>query len=121
MTDGRFSKTGIINIIVKLLESSGNFGFENQTFETSVVENSTKIVSLLSLPVSGAHLNENLRFEILNPSDYFGIMRTSGVLFTTGKKLDREQEPQHTLLVEVSTFEKIQENYLQLFPSLLKQ
>jgi hypothetical protein len=47
-------------------------------------------------------MNEPLRFEMLSPTPYFGIKSTSGVIFTSGKKLDREEEAVHNLLVEVT-------------------
>ncbi|CAG7823399.1 unnamed protein product [Allacma fusca] len=100
VSDGRFTAVATINIHVKTLEGNPRFAFRNSTFVSSAVENSTKIVNLLSLTVIGAEINENLRFRILNPTPFFGIMQTSGVIFTLGKKLDREEQPHHNLLVE---------------------
>jgi len=102
VSDGRFMKTATVMLSVRLLETRKDFGFTNLTFEASFVENSTKVGNLVSLPVTGTHLNENLQFTILNPSIYFGIMRTSGVVMTTGNKLDRERQAEHHLLVEAS-------------------
>lgn len=65
------------------------------------MENSTKIANLLSLPVIGAYMNEPLLFQLLSPTPYFGIKATSGVIFTTGEKLDREEKAEHVLLVQV--------------------
>lgn len=102
VTDGRFWSLATITVHVRQIVKNSDFTFRNSTFYGSVIENSTKSVNILSLTVVGAHMNERLRFQILNPNLHFGIKRTSGVIFTTGKKLDREEEPVHNLLVEVS-------------------
>lgn len=102
VTDGRFWSLATITVHVRQLAKNPEFAFRNSTFLGQVVENSTKSVNILSLAVVGAHINERLRFHILNPNLHFGIKRTSGVIFTTGKKLDREEEPVHNLLVEVN-------------------
>jgi hypothetical protein len=47
-------------------------------------------------------MNEPLRFDLLSPTPVFGIKRPSGVIFTSGKKYDREEEAVHNLLVEVT-------------------
>jgi hypothetical protein len=39
---------------------------------------------------------------MLSPTPYFGIKSKSGVIFTSGKKLDREEEAVQYLLVEVT-------------------
>ena len=101
VTDGRFTSVATINIHVKTLERNDNFAFRERTFFVSVPENSTKVTNLLSLSVLGTELGEKLDFKILNPSPYFVVTRTSGVVATVGKRLDREIESKHTLLIEV--------------------
>jgi len=101
VSDGRFWSVATITIHAKQIERNADFYFRNSTFTTAALENSTKVINLLSLSVVGAFMNEPLRFELLSPSPYFGIKSTSGVIFTTGKKLDREEQASHTLLVEV--------------------
>jgi len=100
--DGRFTTLATITVHVKPLVKNPMFRFRNETFQAQVMENSTKVINLMSLMVLGSRMNENVRFKILNPSPYFGITRTSGVIFSTGERLDREQMAEHNLLVEVS-------------------
>lgn len=71
------------------------------------MENSTKVLNLLSLQLVGGYINEPLAFELLSPTKYFGIKKTSGVIFTSGEKLDREEKAEHQLLVQVLSKRKV--------------
>ncbi len=100
--DGKHWTGSSVTINIKNVEKNPSFYFKNSTFATSTMENSTKILNLLSLSVVGAYMNEPLKFEVLSPSRYFGVRATSGVVHTTGEKLDREGQAEHVLLVQVS-------------------
>lgn len=93
-----------MTITPKNIERNPTFYFTNSTFATTTMENSTKIINLISLGVVGAFMNEPLKFELLTPTPYFGVRPTSGVVYTTGEKLDREEQAEHELLVQVNTF-----------------
>lgn len=49
----------------------------------------------------GSHLNEHLEFSILNPSSFFSIGPTTGVIRTTGLRFDREAQETYQLIVQV--------------------
>lgn len=53
VSDGKFTKTAMVLVGVSFLQENPNFKFTNLTFQTTFVENSTKIGKLISLPVSG--------------------------------------------------------------------
>jgi hypothetical protein len=88
--------------------ATGNVSVENVNMKKPVVV-SARVELLLPTSlgvlvhrVEGAYMNEPLRFDLLSPTPYFGIKSTSGVIFTSGKKLDREEETVQYLLVEVT-------------------
>lgn len=66
-----------------------------------VQENKTKPTTVVVVNVIGSVLNENLIFSILNPTSYFTIGKTSGVIRTTGHPFDREIQEYHQLIVQV--------------------
>ncbi|XP_035710399.1 fat-like cadherin-related tumor suppressor homolog isoform X3 [Folsomia candida] len=99
--DGKHWTSSTMTITPKNIERNPTFYFTNSTFATTTMENSTKIINLISLGVVGAFMNEPLKFELLTPTPYFGVRPTSGVVYTTGEKLDREEQAEHELLVQV--------------------
>ena len=70
-------------------------------YQGTVLENSTKIVTVAVVSVIGSHLNEHLVFSILNPLEYFKIGKTSGVISTTGISFDREIQDHYQIIVQV--------------------
>jgi hypothetical protein len=100
--DGKHWTAATVTINPRYVERNPVFYFRNSTYTTSTLENSTKVINLLSLDVVGAYMNEPLRFELLSPTKFFGVRPTSGVVYTTGEKLDREEQTEHMLLVQVS-------------------
>lgn len=75
--------------------------FEQSVYESAVVENSTKVVTIAVVNIAGAELNEEVLFSILNPSPLFHIGPTSGAVQTTGVRFDRELCQHYQLLVQV--------------------
>lgn len=81
--------------------SESSLSFQQSIYETAIVENSTKIVTVAVVTVVGAELNEHILFSILNPSPLFHIAVTSGAIRTTGLRFDREMCDHYQLLVQV--------------------
>lgn len=82
--------------------SESTLSFQQQIYEAAVVENSTKIATIVVVAVLGAELNEHVLFSLLNPSPQFQISRTSGAIRTTGLRFDRETQDYFQLIVQVS-------------------
>jgi protocadherin Fat 1/2/3 len=99
VSDGKYSSLTRINIKVEKSESSG-LVFQKSQYEGSVVENSTKKVTITVVNVIGNTLDEHVEFKILNPTDMFTIGLTSGAIQTTGKKFDRELKDNYLLIIE---------------------
>lgn len=74
--------------------------FQKAIYEGSILENSTKIVTVTVVNVIGAALNEHIEFRILNPTEMFRIGPTSGAIVTTGIRFDREEQQYYELIVE---------------------
>lgn len=91
----------IVNVKWEKSEDSG-LVFQRPIYYGVVQENQTKVMTVVVVNVIGSVLNENLVFSILNPTNYFTIGRTSGVIRTTGIAFDRETQEYHQLIVQVS-------------------
>ncbi len=89
-----------MNVKWEKSEDSG-LVFQRAIYNAVVQENKTKITNVVVVNVIGSALNENLVFSILNPTEYFTIGRTSGVIRTSGKPFDREAQEYHQLIVQV--------------------
>lgn len=75
--------------------------FQKPIYYATVMENDTKVRFLCAVTVIGAHLNEHLLFSISNPSMYFQIGSTTGILSTTGIAFDREVKEVYQIIVQV--------------------
>jgi hypothetical protein len=75
--------------------------FQKPIYYATVMENDTKVRFLCAVTVIGAHLNEHLLFSILNPTRYFQIGSTTGILSTTGIAFDREVKEVYQIIVQV--------------------
>ena len=104
VSDGLFSNTTYVNVVVENSENSG-LVFQKPVYEGSVLENSTKISTVTVVNVLGTVLNEHVQFRILNPTDMFEIGLTSGVIKTTGRAFDREAQDHYELIVEAKSNE----------------
>lgn len=100
VSDGTFSTVTHVNIKVERSENSG-LAFHKDIYYGTILENSTKITTVVVVNVLGSALNEHLVFSILNPTDMFNIGHTSGAVRTTGKRFDREEKDSYELIVEV--------------------
>lgn len=102
VSDGKYSSVTQINIKVEESENSG-LVFQKSVYEGTIMENSTKIMTVVVVNVLGSALNEHIIFSILNPTDMFEIGRTSGAIRTTGKRFDRESTDHYELIVEAAS------------------
>ncbi|XP_037068712.1 protocadherin Fat 1-like [Pollicipes pollicipes] len=99
-SDGPHRAAALVLVRSRQVASRG-LVFSSDQFYGTVRENTTRVDIVASLSVRGNQLMEHLAFRILNPSEYFSISETAGVVRTTGVALDREQQEQHVLAVEV--------------------
>lgn len=99
VSDGKFSNVAKVYIRVDESDNSGLI-FQKSFYEGSIIENSTKIVTVCVVNVLGSALNEHVDFKILNPTNMFRIGPTSGVIQTTGVKFDRESQEKYELIIE---------------------
>lgn len=102
VSDGKYSTIAYVYVKVENSENSG-LVFQKAIYESSVVENSTKISTVCVMNVLGTALNEHIEFRILNPTDMFKIGITSGAIETTGKRFDREEKDNYELIVEAKS------------------
>lgn len=102
VSDGKYSTIAYVYVKVENSENSG-LVFQKAIYESSVVENSTKIQTVCVMNVLGAALNEHIEFRILNPTDMFKIGLTSGAVETTGNRFDREEKDNYELIVEAKS------------------
>lgn len=77
VSDGKFSNVAKVYIRVDESDNSG-LVFQKAFYEGSIMENSTKIITVCVVNVLGSALNEHIEFRILNPTDMFTIGPTSG-------------------------------------------
>ncbi|XP_053598514.1 fat-like cadherin-related tumor suppressor homolog isoform X2 [Microplitis demolitor] len=102
VSDGKYSSVTQVNVKVEESENSG-LVFQKSIYEGTIMENSTKIMTVAVVNVLGTALNEYIIFSILNPTDMFEIGRTSGAIRTTGKRFDRETIDHYELIVEAKS------------------
>ncbi|XP_014600494.1 PREDICTED: fat-like cadherin-related tumor suppressor homolog isoform X3 [Polistes canadensis] len=102
VSDGKYSSVTQVNIIVEKSENSGLI-FQKDVYEGNIVENSTKIRTVVVVNVLGTVLNEHIIFKILNPTKMFIIGPTSGAIRTTGVRFDRETCDHYELIVEAKS------------------
>lgn len=75
--------------------------FQKSIYYATIMENDTKARFLCAVTVVGAHLNEHLLFSISNPTKYFQIGSTTGIVSTTGLAFDREVKEVYQIIVQV--------------------
>ncbi|KAK0095182.1 hypothetical protein PV326_009029, partial [Microctonus aethiopoides] len=102
VSDGKYSSVTQVNVKVEESENSG-LVFQKSIYEGTIMENSTKIMTVVVVNVLGSALNEQIIFSILNPTDMFEIGETSGAIRTTGKRFDRETMDHYELIVEAKS------------------
>lgn len=102
MSDGKYPSVAQVNVTVEKSENSGLI-FQKSVYEGAILENSTKITTVVVVNVLGSSLNEHIVFSILNPTDMFVIGPTSGAIRTTGVRFDREVCDHYELIVEAKS------------------
>ncbi|XP_051541220.1 protocadherin Fat 3-like [Myxocyprinus asiaticus] len=101
VSDGRYFCMALVTIMVREAMDSG-LTFSQTLYSSSVLENSVNITIVSIVSAVGNHLNEALKYTLLNPGTCFTIRPTSGVIQTTGVPFDREQQELYELVVEAS-------------------
>ncbi|XP_024879658.1 fat-like cadherin-related tumor suppressor homolog isoform X4 [Temnothorax curvispinosus] len=102
VSDGKYSSVAQVNVMVEKSENSGLI-FQKNVYEGAILENSTKIATVVVVNVLGSLLNEHIVFSILNPTDMFVIGPTSGAIRTNGIRFDREVCDHYELIVEAKS------------------
>lgn len=100
-SDGSVSFTATAEVLIEDAPLS-TLVFTQDQYWANVIENSTKEMNIAALGVKGQPLNHHVRYSILNPNSKFEIHPTAGVIKTTGRSFDREEEDHYILVIEVS-------------------
>uniref|UniRef100_A0A3B3XCQ2 FAT atypical cadherin 3b n=1 Tax=Poecilia mexicana TaxID=48701 RepID=A0A3B3XCQ2_9TELE len=104
--DGRFSSMASVTVLVREAVDSGLL-FTRPIYSASIPENKPDITLVTVVNTVGHHLNEPLKYTLLNPGGRFTIRPTCGVVLTTGVPFDREEMGSYELVVEVSREDEI--------------
>ncbi|XP_054868346.1 protocadherin Fat 3a isoform X5 [Amphiprion ocellaris] len=99
VSDGKFSSTALVTIIVREALDSG-LSFTHNIYSSSIEENVSNITKVAVVSAVGNRLNEPLKYALLNAGTRFRIRSTSGVIQTTGIPFDREEQELYELVVE---------------------
>lgn len=99
-SDGTFSSRASAEISVEDTPKT-SLRFTQEKYWVEVLENTTKPENVVALGIKGLPTNHHIIYTILNPSDYFEIRPTAGIIKTTGKPFDREEKDHHILIVQV--------------------
>ncbi|MEQ2204418.1 bahd acyltransferase, partial [Xenoophorus captivus] len=99
VSDGKFSSTAFVTIIVKEALDSG-LSFSQGIYVSTIKENLSNITMVAVVSAVGNRLNEPLMHTLLNAGTKFEIRPTSGVIQTTGIPFDREEQDYYELIVE---------------------
>lgn len=100
-SDGRYSCTALVTVLVREAMDSGLL-FSQHSYSSSVLENTSNISTLIVVNAIGNHLNEPIKYAMLNAGIHFKIGPTSGVIQTTGISFDCEEQEVYELVVEAS-------------------
>ncbi|XP_028275191.1 protocadherin Fat 3 [Parambassis ranga] len=99
VSDGKFSSTALVTILVREALDSG-LSFSQNIYFSSIKENLSNITKVAVVNAVGNRLNEPLKYTLLNAGSQFRIRPTSGVIQTTGVAFDREEQEFYELVVE---------------------
>uniref|UniRef100_A0A671THD5 FAT atypical cadherin 3a n=1 Tax=Sparus aurata TaxID=8175 RepID=A0A671THD5_SPAAU len=99
VSDGKFSSTAFVTILVREALDSGLI-FTHSLYSSSIEENVSNITKVAVVNAVGNHLNEPLKYTLLNAGTCFTIRPTYGVIQTTGIPFDREEQEFYELVVE---------------------
>ncbi|XP_053502499.1 protocadherin Fat 3a [Ictalurus furcatus] len=101
VSDGRFSSTALVTILVREALDSG-LAFTHNIYNANIQENNANVTTVAVVTALGNKLNEPLRYTLLNSGGRFRIRPTSGAIETVGVPLDREDKEEYGLLVQAS-------------------
>uniref|UniRef100_A0A3P9L436 FAT atypical cadherin 3a n=1 Tax=Oryzias latipes TaxID=8090 RepID=A0A3P9L436_ORYLA len=99
VSDGKFSSSALVTLNVQEALDSG-LSFTHNIYYSSIKENLPNITKVAVVSAVGNHLNEPLKYSLLNAGTHFRIRPTSGVIQTTGIPFDREEQEFYELIAE---------------------
>ncbi|XP_061184166.1 protocadherin Fat 1-like isoform X2 [Saccostrea echinata] len=99
-SDGKYDTTA--SLVLTVTEGSDDFNLllHHNEYKLNIQENVVVPQSLTVLQVASA-LNQPNVFTLLNGKGMFEVVRTSGVLQTTGKPFDREEKDRYKIIAQV--------------------
>ncbi|XP_024082045.1 fat-like cadherin-related tumor suppressor homolog [Cimex lectularius] len=105
VTDGKYKTEAFVYINWMQIPNNYPKGliFPKSGYLGAVLENSTQIVTVVVVSVSGTDLNEHIVFSILNPTPEFSIGEISGAIRTTGIPLDREKKEFYKFIIQAES------------------
>eukprot|EP00069_Balaena_mysticetus_P017270 bmy_10540T0 len=99
-SDGLYQDTALVKIsLTQALNTS--LQFDRDVYRATVKENLLDRKALVILGAQGNCLNDTLSYFLLNGTDMFHMVKSSGVLQTRGVAFDREQQDTHEVAVEL--------------------
>ncbi|XP_076467657.1 protocadherin Fat 1-like [Babylonia areolata] len=101
-SDGYFDMQAQVVISVEESKDSGII-FNRDSYSVHVAENAADLQNLLVIQPHSYDASQHFSFTLLNNQDLFSVGKTSGVLKTRGVPLDREQQENYTVVVEVTS------------------
>lgn len=99
-SDGKFESTTSLVLTVTQASDDFNFLLHHDEYNLFILENVAVPQSLTVLQVNSA-LNQPIVFSLLNGKGMFDVVKTSGVLQTTGKPFDREERDHYKVIALV--------------------
>ncbi|XP_028574146.2 protocadherin Fat 2 [Podarcis muralis] len=98
--DGLYTASAMVRIHF-IEPQDSTLKFDQDLYTATVKENTTDIQTLVALGVIGNQLNEPLFYSIMNGTEKFRVIQSSGVLQTKGVEFDRETQDTYDIAVEV--------------------
>lgn len=101
VSDGTYSTTGKLRVIFKSVTPT-DLRFSRPIYQSHILENTSRIQTVLVPFVRGYSVGERLRFSLTNLDDVFTIQENTGAVKTRGNVvLDRESTDSYRLVVIV--------------------
>ncbi|TSK28143.1 Protocadherin Fat 2 [Bagarius yarrelli] len=117
VSDGVHKDTTVVNVNITQRKRT-SLKFRDRIYVGTVLENTTSVKTLTVLRAMGSFLNEPLIYSVLNPSDKFSMLQSSGVLQTNGVAFDREEQDEYDVAVEVRDMrdpQRIDVTYVKIY------
>jgi protocadherin Fat 1/2/3 len=102
-SDGKYEASTSLVLTVTQASDDVNLLLHHNEYKLYIHENVAAPQSLTVLQVASA-LNQPNIFTLLNGKGMFEVVRTSGVLQTTGEPFDREERDQYKIIAQVEDF-----------------